>query len=124
MDQEADGLKALTERAMRIHALYDQLNLAARGRTWNREEFMLGFVGDVGDLAKLVMAEEGARPYPDTSAHDALAHELSDCLWSVLVLARLYGVDLGRAFARTMTELEAAIEADLERATARPGEPE
>ena len=29
-----------------------------RGRTWTREEFMLGFVGDVGDLAKLVMAAE------------------------------------------------------------------
>ncbi|MFD6534511.1 nucleotide pyrophosphohydrolase [Streptomyces sp. NPDC060184] len=121
MDQEPDGLKALTERAMRIHALYDRLNLAARGRTWNREEFALGFVGDVGDLAKLVMAEEGARPHP-AATPGGLAHELADCLWSVLVLARLYDVDLGRAFARTMSELEAAIGADLERATTRPGE--
>ncbi|MGW0853929.1 MazG nucleotide pyrophosphohydrolase domain-containing protein [Streptomyces sp. NPDC002690] len=113
MDQEPDGLDALTERAMRIHALYDRLNLTARGRTWSREEFMLGFVGDVGDLAKIVMAEEGARPHP-TAAPGALAHELADCLWSVLVLAHLYDIDLRHAFTRTMAELETAITADLE----------
>jgi NTP pyrophosphatase (non-canonical NTP hydrolase) len=35
-----------------------------------------------------------------------LAHELSDCLWSVLVLARAYGVDLEKEFLGTMNELE------------------
>lgn len=30
-------------------------------------------------------------------------------------LARLYDADLGRAFTRTMSEIEAGIEADLER---------
>lgn len=98
---------------MEIHALYDKLNHAVRGRTWTREEFMLGFVGDVGDLAKLVMAKEGARPHPTTSTDAALAHELSDCLWSVLVLSHLYNIDLDRAFAQTMSQLETSIKADL-----------
>lgn len=72
---------------------------------------MLGFAGDVGDLAKLVMAEEGARDMPGGRA--ALEHELADCLWSVLILAHRYGVDLETAFRRTMAELETAISARL-----------
>ncbi len=35
-----------------------------------------------------------------------LAHELADCLWSVLVLSELSSVDLERAFLQTMDELE------------------
>ncbi|RLU82492.1 nucleotide pyrophosphohydrolase [Streptomyces griseocarneus] len=109
-------LGEMQQRAIEIHDLYDELNRRDR-RIWRRDEFMLGFVGDVGDLAKLVMAEEGARENPGGRA--ALEHELADCLWSVLVLARLYGVDLGDAFRRTMTELETSISAQL----ASPREP-
>ncbi|MET9022220.1 MazG nucleotide pyrophosphohydrolase domain-containing protein [Actinopolymorpha sp. NPDC004070] len=105
------NLDQLTDRAMRVHALYDQLNEQERGRTWNREEFMLGFVGDVGDLAKLVMAQEGARNMP--GGREALCHELADCLWSVLVLAKLYDVDLDAEFRRTVDELEKKISARL-----------
>ncbi|GHG13148.1 MazG nucleotide pyrophosphohydrolase domain-containing protein [Streptomyces filamentosus] len=101
------SLDELGQRAMSIHALYDRMNLHERGRVWTREEFMLGFVGDVGDLAKLVMAQEGARKA--RGGPDALDHELADCLWSVLVIAKLYGVDLEAAFHRTMTELEHVI---------------
>jgi NTP pyrophosphatase (non-canonical NTP hydrolase) len=105
------SLDELRQQAMRIRDLYDQLNLHERGRVWTREEFMLGFVGDVGDLAKLVMAEEGAREVPGGRA--ALEHELADCLWSVLILADRYDVDLEVAFHRTMTELDTAINTRL-----------
>ncbi len=101
-----------TARAMQIHALYDDLNMRVRERVWTREEFMLGFMGDVGDLAKLVMAEEGVRSIPDSRA--ALEHELADCLWSVLVLARLYEVDLSAVFDRTMNDLAEHIREQLE----------
>jgi NTP pyrophosphatase (non-canonical NTP hydrolase) len=104
-------MRELTERALRVHDLYDRLNQRVRGRTWTREEFMLGFVGDVGDLAKLVMAAEGARSIQDGS----LEHELADCLWSVLILAHKYDIDLPAMFARTMDELEEAITAKLAR---------
>jgi len=43
-----------------------------------------------------------------------LAHELADCLWSVMTLARLYDVDLEASFLATMDELERGIEARLE----------
>ncbi len=49
---------------------------------------MLGFVGDVGDLAKLVQGKAGVRARENLDA--ALTQELSDCLWSVLTLADAY----------------------------------
>jgi len=38
---------------------------ARYGRAWSREEIMLGFLGDVSDLAKLVQGKEGVRPRED-----------------------------------------------------------
>lgn len=105
------SIDELRQQAMRIHDLYDQLNLRERGRVWTREEFMLGFVGDVGDLSKLVMAAEGAREMPGGRA--ALEHELAACLWSVLILAHRYNVDLEAAFHRAMAELDTAINTRL-----------
>ncbi|MGW3953490.1 MazG nucleotide pyrophosphohydrolase domain-containing protein [Streptomyces sp. NPDC004752] len=106
-------LTRMQDLAVRIHDRYDELNRHERGRVWSRNEFMLGFMGDVGDLAKLVMAEEGAREAPGGRA--ALEHELADCLWSVLILAYRYDVDLEHAFRRTMAELDEAITARLPR---------
>ncbi|MFI9722080.1 nucleotide pyrophosphohydrolase [Streptomyces sp. NPDC052396] len=106
------------DRALHIHDLYDELNRHERERAWSREGFMLGFMGDVGDPAKLVMAKEGAGPGPGGRA--ALEHELADCLWSVLIPAHCCQVDLEGAFQRAMAELEAAIRARL----AGGGEPE
>jgi NTP pyrophosphatase (non-canonical NTP hydrolase) len=93
---------------MAIREHYEGLETKRYGRAWTREELMLGFVGDVGDLAKLVQAQEGVRAIPDAEAK--LAHELADCLWSIVVFSRLYGVDLESTFIKTMDELEEYIE--------------
>jgi len=105
---EPIGLDAAREQALVVKRLYDDYNQLKRGRTWTNEEFMLGFVGDIGDLAKLVMAREGAREVP--GGIDALGHELADCFWSVLIIADAYGVDLETVFERTMNELSVAIQ--------------
>jgi NTP pyrophosphatase (non-canonical NTP hydrolase) len=97
-------LSALSTRAQQINELFSSRARAEGRRPWTREEVMQGFVGDVGDLMKLVMAKANLRALPD--ADQKLAHELSDCLWSVLVLAKLYEVDLEKAFIATMDELE------------------
>jgi NTP pyrophosphatase (non-canonical NTP hydrolase) len=97
----------LVRRANRIRQLYAEFEKTRYGRLWTREEIMLGFVGDVGDLSKLIQANEGVRQIDD--AKDKLAHELSDCLWSIMVLADLYEVDLEAEFMRTMDEIEQAI---------------
>ncbi len=94
----------LITRAMQVRQQYASLEQSRHGRAWNTEEIALGFVGDVGDLAKLVMAKAGIRDIPD--AQTKIAHELADCLWSVIVLAQLNEVDLESAFLQTMEELE------------------
>lgn len=100
-------LAELSDRAWTLRQRYAELETRRHGRPWSREEIALGFVGDVGDLMKLVQAAEGVRAIPDARAR--LEHELADCLWSVLVLARLYEIDLEEAFDRTMAELDAVI---------------
>ena len=69
---------------------------------------MSGFVGDVGDLSKIIMAKHGLRSMDDVDAK--LAHELSDCLWSILVLSDKYHIDLAAAFLQTMDGLDKRIE--------------
>jgi NTP pyrophosphatase (non-canonical NTP hydrolase) len=95
------------QHAMRVREQYAQLEEQQYGRAWTSEEIALGFVGDVGDLAKLVQAQNGVRNIPD--AENKIAHELADCLWSTIVLAKMFGIDLERAFVQTMSELEKQI---------------
>ncbi len=97
----------LSRRAMQVRREYAALERTRYGRAWSDEEIALGLVGDVGDLTKLVQARNGVRAIPD--ANDKLAHELADCLWSLLVLSQTYGIDLERAFTETMDDLEQHI---------------
>lgn len=94
---------------MEVRRRYADVEQQRYGRSWTAEEVALGFVGDVGDLAKLVLAEAGVRRIP--GHREKLAHELADCLWSVVVLARLYSVDLEREFLSTMRDLDAHLAA-------------
>jgi len=98
----------LIERALKIRTLYAELEQSRYGRSWENDEIALGFVGDVGDLAKLVIAQNGVRAIPD--ARERLAHELGDCLWSIIVLANNYGFDLESIFSENMDALEKHIE--------------
>ncbi len=82
------------------------------GRRWTTEEIMLGFVGDVGDLAKLVQGKAGVRPTDDLDKK--VAHELADCMWCVLTLADEYGVDLESSFTETMTSLARHLDESAE----------
>ena len=94
----------LIRRASVIREMYSEYEKTLYGTAWTNEELALGFVGDVGDLVKLIMAQNGRRNIPDSQAK--LAHELADCLWSVIVLARAHDIDLEQAFLDTMDDLE------------------
>lgn len=94
----------LMQRAIEIRHQYEAKEKQLYGSSWTNEEIALGFVGDVGDLAKLIVAVGGKRNIADSNAK--LKHELADCLWSVIVLANVHGVDLENSFIDTMDELE------------------
>lgn len=97
----------MVQRALEIRQQYAQMEQARYGRPWTTEEIALGFVGDVGDLVKLIVAHQGVRDIPD--AQPKLAHELADCLWCLLVLSQRLDVDLEKAFAHTMDDLECYV---------------
>jgi NTP pyrophosphatase (non-canonical NTP hydrolase) len=97
-------LKDISKRALEIKTRYAELNVQKYGRDWTTEEVAQGFVGDVGDLTKLVMAKSNIRDIADVDTK--LAHELSDCLWSVLILANEYNIDIEKSFLETMDLLE------------------
>ncbi len=105
------NLDELQKQAIEIRDKYDSLNEQKRGVTWNEQMLMAGFVGDVGDLSKIIMAKHGLRAMEDID--QKLAHELSDCLWSILVLASKYNIDLSKEFQKTMTEIDERIDSEL-----------
>ncbi|MCU0667105.1 MAG: nucleotide pyrophosphohydrolase [Patescibacteria group bacterium] len=90
---------------MQIRKKYEQLEIEKFGRKWNGLEQTLGFVTDVGELAEIAQIKEGIRD-GEIDIDTRLAHELSDCLWSVIVIANTYGIDIEHAFLTTMDELE------------------
>jgi len=96
--------QTVIDRAMEIRKLYEEKERQLYGSPWTSEEIALGFVGDVGDLAKLVVAEQGKRNIENSK--EKLEHELSDCLWSLIVLAHAHEVDLQNSFMNTMDQLQ------------------
>lgn len=103
----------LLTAAVRVREKYNQLNARNNGGAWDGDKLMAGFVGDVGDLSKIVMAKSGHRAMGDID--EKLKHELSDCLWSVLVLANYYNIDLENQFLKSMGELEVRVDKELTR---------
>jgi len=101
------NLDDLLARAEEIREKYDELNAKNGKDVWGAKDYAMGFVGDVGDLMKLVSAKENVRDIDDLDVK--LAHELADCLWSVLILANQYGVDLDKTFQETMDDIERKI---------------
>ncbi len=94
----------ITNRALSIRSQYAEFEKQNYGKSWSSEEIALGLVGDIGDLAKLVMAENGLRNIPNSKRK--LGHEMADCLWSIIVLANLHEIDLEKSFLETMDNLE------------------
>src|SRR5215469_17954026 len=101
----------LEKSALQLNDLYEQLEIKRWGRIWTEAELALGFVGDVGDLAKLIQANAGIRDIENCKAK--LGHELSDCLWSIIVLANKCGIDLDAEFVRNTRELVEHVSGEL-----------
>ena len=91
-------IKILEQRALEIRYKYDALNRSKSGEVWDAKRLAKGFKKDVSDL--IAILEEGSID------NKKLVHELGDCLWSVLVIARKLDVDLEKAFWTTMGEID------------------
>jgi NTP pyrophosphatase (non-canonical NTP hydrolase) len=94
----------LIDEALTVRKMYEEKEKQLYGSAWTSEEIALGFVGDVGDLAKLILAENGRRNITDSK--EKLEHELADCLWSIIVLSKLHDVNLEISFIKTMEGLK------------------
>lgn len=103
-------LSDLTKRAIEIRNKYDIANQEMYGKAWNTEQVMEGLVGDIGALMKIVMAKEGWRQLGDKDIDKELKHEMSDCLWCLLVLASKYDIDLESEFLKVMDYLSERID--------------
>ena len=101
----------LENAALQLNKLYERLEVKRYGRVWTTQELALGFMGDVGDLAKLIQADAGVRTIDDVKSK--LGHELSDCLWSILVLANKCGIDLEAEFVRNTSEIVGYVSGEL-----------
>ncbi len=101
----------IIKRALEVREKYAALEKKKYGKEWTTAQTAEGFVGDVGDLMKLLMVKQGIREGEDVDAK--LNHELSDCLWSVLVLAKELNVDIEKSFMESMSALEGKISKEL-----------
>ena len=100
--------KQLSKRARAIKRSYDEFNRRRRNKRWGVSEYTQGFMGDAGDLVKLIMIDRGFSRSEDSAKETKrkLKHELADCLWSLLAIADELGIDLEQEFSINMDYLE------------------
>ncbi len=103
--------KELTKRAREVKKSYIKLNKIQGNKPWSMAEYTQGLVGDVGDLTKLVMAKSGYRKYDDVDKK--LAHELADCLWSIIIIADELGINLEKEFLKIMDGLKKKVSSKI-----------
>ena len=90
---------------------YATIEIKNSGKPWGSLERTQGFVVDVGDLMKLVMAKNNLRHIEDVD--NKLAHELFDCLWSVIIISDELGINLEEEFIKQADKLKAEINEEI-----------
>jgi NTP pyrophosphatase (non-canonical NTP hydrolase) len=101
----------LTNRAMDLRRQYAEKEKQLYGSPSTSDTIAQGFLGDVKNLAKLVMVEHGQGAIADST--EKLGSLLAHCLWSVIVLSKMHDLDLEQSFMETMDRLEShLLEAD------------
>jgi len=97
-------LQKLIHRALDLRTQYEKKEKQLYGAPSTDEDVAQGFQGDVNNLVKLVMAQHGKGAI--VNSKEKLGPQLSHCLWSVLILANMYNVNLEQSFMETMDKLE------------------
>ena len=97
-------LQKLINRAMDLRTQYEKKEKQLYGSPATDEDIAQGFLGDVNNLVKLVKAQHGRGDIAKSA--EKLGSQLSHCLWSVIVLARMHNIDLEQSFMEAMDRLE------------------
>jgi NTP pyrophosphatase (non-canonical NTP hydrolase) len=94
----------LVNRAIDLRTQYEKKEKQLYGSPSTEEDIVQGFIGDANNLSKLILAHQGKREIAYSA--EKLGSQLSHCLWSLIVLARMHNVDLEQSFMETMDKLE------------------
>jgi hypothetical protein len=97
-------LQKLIHRAMDLRNQYEKKETQLYGSASTDVDIAQGFLGDVNNLVKLLTPEQGRREIMNRT--DRLGAQLSHCLWSVLVLAKMHNIDIEQSFMEAMDKLE------------------
>jgi len=97
-------LQKIIHRALDLRRQYEIKETSLYGSPHTSVDIAQGFSGDVNNLVKLVMAEQGQRQIANSK--EKLEAQLAHCLWSVVVLAEIHHVNLETAFMEAMDRLE------------------
>jgi len=94
----------LINRAMDLRGQYEKKETQLYGSPATDEDLAQGLLGDVNNLVKLINAQHGKRQIANST--EKLGSQLSHCLWSVIVLAKMHNIDLEQSFMEAMDRLE------------------
>jgi NTP pyrophosphatase (non-canonical NTP hydrolase) len=97
-------IQKLINRAMDLRRQYEIKETELYGVPATDEDIAQGLSGDVNNLIKLILAEHGKRVIANSK--EKLESQLSHCLWSVIVLAKMHNINLEQSFMETMDRLE------------------
>jgi len=100
-----NDFQKMINKAVEIKAKYNEIE----PKKWQVEQGMMGLMTDVGELSEALMAYRGYRKDVNKDVKKILEHELSDVLFSIIIIAKKIGVDLEKSFWRTMEEIEKRI---------------
>ena len=88
------SFKKLQKIEKEIRDAYGDFNRREGKKVWNLTDYTQGFVGDVGDLLKIIRAGN-----LDNKKNEArLKHEIGDCLWSIIAISQELGIDPEKEF--------------------------
>lgn len=99
----------LLARASDIALKYREKGKEVGNKDWRADDYLMGLMKDLGDLSKMLMVKRGLRNDFEGDLDDNIAHELADCMWSIIIIAKMLDVDLEKTFMDTMSELDERI---------------
>lgn len=107
-------LATARDEALAVRAMYETLEQRFNGKTWSTHELQIGFANDVGQIGRLLLAEEGTWQI-DGDPRAELEHKLSESMWWVFVIADRLGINMTEAFPETMGRIRAGLASTIAR---------